>query len=362
MVAKIIQAVAGAGKTYYITHSLDNSKRYLYITYTNGNVLNLRNELTDTDKDPQKYSVITFSKFIIHWFICPFYKLLSPKINSLHGFTHLKPTMDSRLPSYKKKSDSGHYIDNKGSLYLCRLSELILSQKKELLSSMFARIGHFVDHVVIDEYQDLTGSDFNLLKLLVKQKYFDVTLVGDVYQAGVVNSLSNGKRDIKIAKYDSKMDVVEFLKNILGSQKIEIDTNSLAKSRRISKNCAEFVSKKLNINIQSKEISKSKVHVIENSNELNQVINKELDILIYDNRVKHIYENHKYITWTYSKGDTYDNVLVVLTGTTDFLIDSSPTQKDLNNTTRNKLYVALTRAHGELYIVSNKIWQKVINK
>ena len=63
MATKVIQAVAGAGKTFYITHKLGKNQRSLYITYTNGNVRNLRNELRETDKDCGMYMVRTFSKF-----------------------------------------------------------------------------------------------------------------------------------------------------------------------------------------------------------------------------------------------------------------------------------------------------------
>lgn len=37
---KVIQAVAGSGKTYYGTHELIKDKRCLYLTFTNGNVKN----------------------------------------------------------------------------------------------------------------------------------------------------------------------------------------------------------------------------------------------------------------------------------------------------------------------------------
>ncbi|MCV3739872.1 AAA family ATPase [Lentilactobacillus hilgardii] len=360
MVAKIIQAVAGAGKTYHITHNLGNNKRCLYLTYTNGNVMNLKRELYLSEKNPSQYLVSTFSKFVIDWFVRPFLDLLKPGRFSFRGFSTVKPTSDSRMPGYVKKGEVGHYIDEHGRLYLNRISELIASQSKELLEMMFNRLARFVDEVIVDEYQDFTGYDFNLIKKVVKQKYFNVILVGDIFQAGVVNSLSNGKRDKKIANYDFTEGVDVFLKKIFGSSKLDVDATSLASSRRISKDCADFVTSKLDIPIQSQEISKGKLHNIRNSTELRTLVNEsgQLDILIYDNRVKHVFDNQKYVTWTYSKGDTYDNVLVVLAGVTDFLITGKKPKKALSSETKNKLYVALTRARGELYIVSSKIWRE----
>lgn len=359
MATKIIQAVAGAGKTYYITHKLENNQRCLYLTYTNGNVKNLKRELALSEKSPEQYLVSTFSKFIINWFIHPFFNVLQPRFSSFKGFTPIKPVSDSRLPSYVKKEHPGHYINSYGNFYLSRISELINYQPKELLEKMFKRISCFVDNIIIDEYQDFTGNDFNLIKKLTKQKYFTVLLVGDIFQADVVNSLSNGKRDLKVAKYNLNESVDEFLKKIFGSKKIIVDTTSLNKSRRISKDCADFVTSKLGILIHSQEISKGRLHIVQDNNELKKLLDgpKRLKILIYNASVKHITNGHEYITWTYSKGDTYNNVLVVSTGSTDFLLSDKLPKKVLKNETRNKFYVALTRACGELYIVNSQIWK-----
>lgn len=65
---------------------------------------------------------------------------------------------------------------------------------------MFKRTILFVDEVIIDEYQDLTVYDFSVLKSLAKQEYFDVFLIGDVYQASVQRSCRRGRR-IQIVKY-----------------------------------------------------------------------------------------------------------------------------------------------------------------
>lgn len=363
MVTKIIQAVAGAGKTYHITHNFGNNQRCLYLTYTNGNVKNLKRELALSNKNSENYLVSIFSKFIIDWLINPFFNELKPNFPSFKGFTTVKPVSDSRLPSYVKKEYPGHYMNKYGSFYLNRISELINYQPNKIIEKMFKRISCFVDTIIIDEYQDFTGNDFNLIKKITKQKHFSVLLVGDVFQAAVVNSLSSGKKDSKVAKYQFNENLDDFLKTLFGSKKIIIDTTSLNKSRRISKDCANFVTSKLGISIDSKEISKGKLHIIQNNDALKELLDShshhELNILIYDSRVRHNYNsnNHKYITWTYSKGDTYNDVLVVSIGSTDFVLTDNQPKQQLNNATRNKFYVALTRACGELYIVNSKLWK-----
>lgn len=54
---KIILAVAGAGKTYYICNNVDEKKRNLIIAYTNRNVNNIEKELINNKKN-NKYTKI----------------------------------------------------------------------------------------------------------------------------------------------------------------------------------------------------------------------------------------------------------------------------------------------------------------
>lgn len=370
MATKIIQAVAGAGKTFYITHKLGKNQRSLYITYTNGNVRNLRNELRETDKDCGMYMVRTFSKFVIDWFIRPFYPLLVPNCGTFKGFTTVEPVNNSRLPNYVKKSDRRHYVDKNNNLYLSRLSELVLNQGKDFFTKAFQRIGKYVDVIFIDEYQDFTGKDFDLIKKMLKQKFFDIVLAGDVFQAGVVNSQSKGRGLKKISTYKLGQEIKSFLNKILEVPKnTEIDTTSLLKSQRISIECASFVHKYLKIPIESVGKTKGKVFYINDLERLKQLDFEEIDtILVYDRRTCHSIQNKRYTSWTYSKGDTYDNVLLVLTNTSSFIANKDITEDELNSylkkmstVTRNRLYVALTRSQGNLYVVNSEAW-KELNK
>ena len=80
MVTKIIQALAGAGKTHHITNDLNNCKRYLIITYTNANTNQIKNDLLASSLSPDQYIVSTFSKFLIDCFINPYLSSLKPTI------------------------------------------------------------------------------------------------------------------------------------------------------------------------------------------------------------------------------------------------------------------------------------------
>ena len=273
MVTRIIQAVAGAGKTRHITHDLNNCKRYLLITYTNANTNNIKKELLSSSLSPDQYIVATFSKFLIDWFINPYLSSLKPHLPVIKGFTTAVPSYyskDNPYNNYIRRDNVNHYVV-KNNLYLDRISELVSFQTSSLLDKMFKRISLFVDEVIIDEYQDLTGYDFSMLQLLVKQKYFDVLLVGDVYQAGVQRSCIRGNNSkSKMISFDSSDNIKKFLKNIFKSKSLEIDDTSLVKSVRISEDCAKLVSEYLNIEIESDGKSTGHVYFIKDINKLKQ--------------------------------------------------------------------------------------------
>lgn len=67
------------------------------------------------------------------------------------------------------------------------------------------------------------------------------------------------------------------------------------------------------------------------------------------------------INWGYSKGDTYDNICVILTEAFED-IDSKSFKAHKNLITVNKLYVALSRTRGNLYILQKSVFDLVKNK
>ena len=62
---RVILAVAGAGKTYHICHTIDPRKRNLILAYTNENIHNIQKELCDAHgMIPELTTVMTFDSFV----------------------------------------------------------------------------------------------------------------------------------------------------------------------------------------------------------------------------------------------------------------------------------------------------------
>lgn len=73
MAKRVILAVAGAGKTYYICHEIDPTKRNLILAFTHENIHNIQKELCDAHGCvPELTTVSTFDSFVYHQMILPY--------------------------------------------------------------------------------------------------------------------------------------------------------------------------------------------------------------------------------------------------------------------------------------------------
>ena len=63
----------------------------------------------------------------------------------------------------------------------------------------------------------------------------------------------------------------------------------------------------------------------------------------------------------YSKGDTYDSICVVLTEKSNNIFKEN-WNNNLSESSRNKLYVALTRSSGDVYIMSSQQFAREVSK
>ena len=90
-------------------------------------------------------------------------------------------------------------------------------------------------------------------------------------------------------------------------------------------------------------------------------MNEAEEILSNDDVVKLVEKNAKEcpfnaINWSYSKGDTYQKVCVILTTNLDHL-KTSAIDPSISVITKNKLYVALTRTASELYLMPYSVFK-----
>lgn len=361
---RIILAKAGAGKTKYVTEHPDNvGKRILYLTFTNENITNIKERVSKTKHNPNDISISTFHSFLLKIFFKPFLNDFETKINhKLDLSSGLNWKIESQIKAepgrkFAKKETVMFWSDSSNRLYGNRLSGLILYTDSAFQKGLYL-IQKYYDLIVVDEFQDFTGDDFKILKKLIQSIQIDILYVGDVYQANVTTTAST-----LIPYKDIFENEVEFVSNIFQSKKfeIEIDNTSFTESKRITKNVADFVREKLDIEIYSNRNDSGNIIFIDDLAYAMKVLNK-VDIILTFNkktRVPKIFED-KRMNWTISKGMTFNNVAVILTDAAyKKLID--PQKMELPTPTHNKLYVALTRSKENVYLFSNDLWKKILN-
>lgn len=364
---QIILAVAGAGKTYHICHSIDPTKKNLILAYTNENIHNIENELYDAHKGvPELTTVMTFDSFVYRHLICPYEPSIAEHFSCpafiSSGICTIDPPPKQITnargrkvanPKYVTKDKLRHYITNQGQYYCATLSELVLQVKKgrdSLVKRATARLNLFYDYVLIDEFQDFREHDYELIMALAKRLNC-VMLVGDYHQHSVSATNNSGK---PFKKKNGDVGYSEFISE-LQSAGFKVDTATLDKSRRCSAEVCDYVSKKLGISISSHDEHEGSVIWVDAlATEI--LDNGQIVKLVFKEADKYSFQA---LNWSYSKGDTVDAACVILTDRFDQLDNENFSIQGIPVSTINKLYVAMTRSRGDLYLMKSSTFKRL---
>lgn len=367
MAKQVILAVAGAGKTHYICHTIDPSKKNLILAYTHENIHNIQKELCDAHGCvPDLTTVMTFHYFVYHYLVLPYEPSIAEHFGTLtfksRGICLIEPP-HQRIPDcngqmvpngkYKSKEKLAHYVTKERQYYCDNLSELAVKVKKgrdSLIARAAARLNLFYDAVLIDEFQDFREHDYELIIKLAKL-LDNVLLVGDYYQHSVSAKNNTGK-PFKNKKQD--VSYAEFVAEI-SKAGFAVDTTTLAKSRRCSEKVCDYVSRKLGISITSTgDHEGSVIWVGKNAAEI--LDDSRITKLTFRDGTQYSFKS---INWSYSKGDTVDAACVILTDNFDQLDDEKYSPCGIPISTINKLYVAMTRSRGDLYLIKASTFKEV---
>lgn len=359
-------AVAGAGKTTWLCNKFDISKRNIFISFTNKNVQNIKNKITQKyGTMPKETFVMTYTKFLYYWIIKPNETLLRVNKNriSSKGMTINAPVeFDRKQPhnGYVKDCFVEHYVDVNRLYFINRMSKLFFKQSAKVKKQIRHYIGRFIDCIYVDEFQDFTNFDYKLLLELVKGTSYNIIMVGDFYQSLVSNTNFNGNN--ANSPY-ANINYKDFIKQ-LESQNIDVDIKTLRKSYRCPSDTCDFVRKKLQIPIFSARNDKDvTVKKIDDVNFAHQIImDSSIVKLIYNSKVSMSSQIVNVDKWGYSKGSTYDSVCVILTKSTQSLISKNGPNFLNKHKTVNTLYVALTRSRGITYLLSSELYKKAIQQ
>lgn len=328
----VVFSVAGSGKTSLLVASLDQEQRFLIVTYTEANYDNLRVKIIQKfGYFPSNITLYTYFRFLHGFCYRPF--LRSRK--NTRGMTFKLPP---KFPQYSLAHDR-RYMDASRRLYANRLAKFV--EQSGLVGDILVRMEKYFDVFLVDEVQDFAGHDFNLF-MAISAANLHAVFVGDFFQHTFDTS-----RDGSVNKNLHK-DYGAYMARFKAAG-LNVDTDSLKKSYRCSMSVCEFISTKIGISIESHSNRETAVRYEDDPTAIRALCMDPCTVKLFYK------EHHKYAcysqNWGASKGvDRYQDVCVVLNpsnvnawGNGGFL--------DINAETRNKLYVACSRARGNLTLV-----------
>lgn len=328
---QVIFAVAGSGKTTHIINKLNLDRRFLLVTYTNNNVANLRSGIIRKfGYFPDNIKLYSYYSFLYSFCYKPFLYMRFP----VKGINY-----EPNPNKYIKKSQLAHYVDPSQRLYSARIAKLIIETGE--VDKLIDRITKYFDFMFIDEIQDFAGNDFNLLKHLVRANVNHL-YVGDFFQH-TFDTGRDGRTNATLHDVYAKY-ISSFTKMGLA-----VDTLTLNKSHRCGPSICEYISNNLGINIESHRSDVTPINIISDLNIAAQIFHDPEIVKLFFSQ--HYRYNCFSKNWGECKGeDKYSDVCVVINNTTMTHLRSGRLEQ-LPSTTKNKLYVALSRTKNKLYLV-----------
>lgn len=323
---RVLNAVAGSGKTSYIIDQLSlDTKRSLIITYTTANQENLKEKVINKfGYLPSNIFIYGYFEFLLKFIIKP----LCP---------YAVKDICFEIPNFRNPNP---FTNNKNRIYANKMAKYI----QENLSEFKQRIDRYFDEVYIDEMQDLASDDFKWM-LSLSDLQIPVTLVGDFFQSTFASSrrgnhLKNLYKDFSVYKKTVEEAGYYF------------DTTTLINSYRCTSTVCNFIKEKIGINIESaNSTSSSEIRLITEVEEIRRVLeNSKIQKLFYQNAKKFDVNGDN---WGNSKGMTFNHVCIILNDTTYKKYDKNELS-ELAPQTLCKFYVACTRTMGDLWFIKEK--------
>lgn len=333
---KLMLAVAGAGKTTYIIRKIcAEYRKVLIITYTDANYNNLISKLREENDGVLPDGITVYKYFTFLYRFC--YKpLLSDNIGA-KGINY-----GSNKNRFAKSSNLDYYLDSSGMLYSNRMT--LLLDKSGEMRDVKERIKKYFDCIVFDEVQDISGRDFNFLEELMKID-IDMLYVGDFYQH-TYNTSADG--NVNSGLFDDLNKYVDRFRKA----GVAFDNQTLLKSWRCGGNICKYVREHLGISIYSNREEKCDVIHVDSDDEITEIWNNPEIVKLHFKKADDYGLGHK--NWGETKGeDCYQDVCVLLNKTTMQMYKKDELPK-LAALTRNKLYVAITRARRNVYLIDEE--------
>jgi DNA helicase-2/ATP-dependent DNA helicase PcrA len=189
----LIVASAGSGKTtFLVDEALSRpDKKIAILTYTNNNINEIKKKFYKKHGGiPKDVDVMTWFSFLLHECTRPYQRSVYSK---LRVKTIYFPK--GRSPYYAKYSDTENYYFKDGNeIYSDKVSRFVIDCEEKSSGLVTRRLSDIYDEIFIDEFQDLSGYDLDLLEVFLRSG-IRMVIVGDPRQCTYTtnNSAKNSR-------------------------------------------------------------------------------------------------------------------------------------------------------------------------
>jgi len=349
---RVVLATAGSGKTTTLVDEVlaDRGRRVLVLSYTQENVNEIRKRIIHhLGWIPAHITVQGWFTFTLKEGVRPFqnYMYDGPRIDSMLFET---PTEEwyKRIP---KSNTKRYYFTSTGKIYRDRMSDFIVEVNKASGGRVVERICQMYDAVYIDEIQDLTGWDLELLDLLMSSPV-RMVVAGDVRQA--ILSTTNSTKNKKFQGFG----LVEYFKDRERKGKCDVELKST--TYRCVQLVADFADglypgiEQRTTSLNTQTTDHDGVYVIRAADVPEYVAWFKPQVLRYTKNQDGYWSNALNIG--VAKGQTFDRVLINLQGPGHTYLETGLLSKTERGKVKPafdiaKLYVAVTRARFSVAFV-----------
>lgn len=370
---RLFIAAAGAGKTTMIVReALRRQEGTLLLTFTEVNRDEIAKKvIEEKGYIPSNLTIMTWFSFLIQHGVKPYQASYHPLFENtnFNGLILCKTGHEGKIkrviqkkevwsPMSEKENPLEHYSSKDGRLYSDRLPKLVVKIGKTSKKRSYKRISALFPHIYIDEVQDLSGYDLEIVKALFATTS-TVTLVGDPRQY-----VFSTHREAKYKQYKDG-NIRGFIESECskGKEKCTIDDTTLSISHRNSHLICNFSSLIYKGDyVAVHPCTCPECEDLRRDSEIRAITRNEAErLLLQNNRIVQLrYDKttiplslrHRVLNMGVSKGLTFDTIIVYpTTDMKNWLKDST---YQLKQTTKAKLYIAITRARRNVYFVFNE--------
>jgi len=330
---KCISAVAGSGKTRAIVDECYNNPncKILLTTYTDNNADALKEKIIEKfGTVPSRITIRPWFSFLLENWVRPYVVEFFTFPIGAHIGLHF---VNERSMIYCKRGSKQYFFDDNNDIYSDKLSDFGAYCDEKTDKKCIKRLEEIYDIVCIDEIQDISGHDLDILTSLFKSS-IRVLVVGDQQQRIFKTNPST---------YHQKQceNIIEWIKTEFSSS---VELCYMNYCYRCSFPICQYVKELFSeCQITSKNNNKSE-HI-----GIFKIKKEELDnyvqtfnplILGFNKKSNHGFD--KYMNYGESKGLEEDHVLIIPTKDIRNYITNGKEIDSLS--TKRKFYVAITRA------------------